>query len=331
MAFPEITRFHQPIDGVYHAPTASGEHKVELYQIRYCLALAETLNFTRAAERCFVSQPALTRAIQKLEDTLGGLLFERSKMAVSLTDFGRSMLPSLQQIYAATSQTRDLARRLQQERPEIVRVGIMCTIDLSVIFPAFIAFQTAHRRTDIQFHEGSMEALIDALDKGDVDVALVASPYAIARRFSGPVLYREDFVVAHASAHRFCDEPTISIVDLAGEPYCERSLCEFSTYIQRGMEERGIDVNVVQQTTREDWVQTMIRAGVGIAFMAESTALSSGLSFSHVAGTPFVREVRALLLSDRPRSAAIDELLAFLREFDWTGLPCLGNPLPAEG
>jgi DNA-binding transcriptional LysR family regulator len=315
---------------VYHAEPTSKERKVELYQIRYCLALAETLNFTRAAERCFVSQPALTRAIQKLEDTLGGLLFERSKVAVNLTDFGRSMLPSLQQIYAAASQTRDLARRLQQQRPEVVRVGIMCTIDLNAIFPAFVAFQTAHPRTDILFREGSMEALIDALDRGDIDVALLASPYAIARRFGGPVLYREDFVVAHASTHRFGSHPAISITDLAGEPYCERSLCEYSTYIQRGMEEWGIDVNVVQQTTREDWVQTMIRAGIGVAFVAESTALSGGLSFSHVAGTPFVREVRALLLSDRTRSAAIDELQAFLREFDWSSLPSLKKPLVSE-
>ena len=299
---------------------------MELYQIRYCLAVAETLNFTRAAERCFVSQPALTKAIQKLEDNLGGLLFDRSKVAVSLTDFGRSMLPSLQQIYAATSQTRELARRLQQDRSESLRVGIICTMDLNAIFPAFLAFQQAYPKADIQFREGSMEALIDALDKGDIDVALLASPHAIARRFSGPVLYTEDFVIAHASAHRFGKQPVMSMSDLQGEAYCQRSLCEYSIYIERVMAERGVDVKVVQQTPREDWVQTMVRAGVGVAFMAESTAVSGGLSFARVSDARFEREVRAMVLSDRPQTGAVDHLLAFLPGFDWSRIPCLKKP-----
>lgn len=296
---------------------------MELYQIRYCLAVADALNFTRAAERCFVSQPALTKAIQKLEETLGGLLFERSKVAVSLTDFGRSMLPSLQQIYAATSQTRELARRLQQDRSQAVRVGILCTIDLNALFPAFLAFQQACPKADIQFREGSMEALIDALDKGDIDLALLASPHAIARRFSGPVLYSEDFVIAHAPAHRFGTLPVLSLSDLQDEPYCQRSLCEYSLYIERVMAERGVDVKVVQQTPREDWVQTMVRAGVGVAFMAESTAVSGSLSFTRVPDARFVREVRAMVLSDRRQSPALDPLLAFLHGFDWSRIPCL--------
>lgn len=328
---PEITSFHRAIDRAYRAGNTIEECNVELYQIRYCLAVSETLNFTRAAERCFVSQPALTKAIQKLEDALGGLLFDRSKVAVNLTDFRRSMLPSLQQIYAATSQTRELARRLQQDRLETVRVGIMCTMDLSAIFPAFLAFQTAFPKIDIQFREGSMEALIDALDKGDIDLALLASPYAFARRFSGPVLYSENFVVAHASAHRFGQAPAMSLEDLEGEAYCERTLCEYSSYIQRELEERGIDVKVVQQTTREDWVQTMVRAGVGIAFMAESTAVSSGLSFNLVKDATFVREVRAMVLSDRPRSGAVEALQAFLPGFDWSRMPCLTKPVPSDG
>jgi LysR family hydrogen peroxide-inducible transcriptional activator len=303
---------------------------VELYQIRYCLAVAEALNFTRAAERCYVSQPALTKAIQKLEDALGGLLFDRSKVAVSLTDFGRSMLPSLQQIYAATSQTRELARRLQQDRTESLRVGIICTLDLNAIFPAFLAFQQAFPKADIQFREGSMEALIDALDKGDIDVALLASPYAFARRFSGPVLYAEDFVVAHPPAHRFGKLSVTSMSDLQGEAYCQRSLCEYSIYIERVMAERGVDVKVVQQTPREDWVQTMVRAGVGVAFMAESSALSGALPFARVSDARFVREVRAMVLSDRPQTGAVEHLMGFLPAFDWSRIPCLKKPAVAD-
>jgi LysR family hydrogen peroxide-inducible transcriptional activator len=101
---------------------------MELYQIRYFLAVAETLNFTRASERSYVSQPALTKAIQRLEETLGGRLFDRGKSAVQLTDFGRALLPNLQQVYDSALQARDEARRLAHPKREQVRVGVMCTI-----------------------------------------------------------------------------------------------------------------------------------------------------------------------------------------------------------
>ena len=68
--------------------------------MRYFLAVAETLNFTRAAEQCNVSQPALTRAVQQLEEELGGLLLRRERKLTHLTDFGRLIEPHLRQLFA---------------------------------------------------------------------------------------------------------------------------------------------------------------------------------------------------------------------------------------
>ena len=104
-----------------------GSLRMELYQIRYFLAVADTLNFTRASERSFVSQPALTKAIQRLEDTIGGRLFDRAKNAVQLTELGRAMLPNFRQIYESANHAREEARRLTREQKEVVRVGVMCT------------------------------------------------------------------------------------------------------------------------------------------------------------------------------------------------------------
>ncbi len=71
---------------------------MEMHQVRYFLAVADTLNFTRAAEQCHVSQPALTRAIQQLEEELGGLLLRRERKLTHLTDFGRLIEPHLRQL-----------------------------------------------------------------------------------------------------------------------------------------------------------------------------------------------------------------------------------------
>ena len=84
---------------------------MEMHQVRYFLAVADTLNFTRAAEQCHVSQPALTRAIQQLEEELGGLLLRREHKLTHLTDFGRLIEPHLRQLFADAEAARSTARR----------------------------------------------------------------------------------------------------------------------------------------------------------------------------------------------------------------------------
>lgn len=106
---------------------------MELYQIRYFLNLADTLNFTRASERSFVSQPALTKAIQRLEETVGGRLFDRTKSSVQLTDLGRAMLPTFQQLFNGAQEAKEQARRLTAVQHTAVQVGLMCTVDMEYL------------------------------------------------------------------------------------------------------------------------------------------------------------------------------------------------------
>ncbi|HEU4705101.1 MAG TPA: LysR family transcriptional regulator, partial [Sphingomicrobium sp.] len=82
---------------------------MELFQVRYVLAAAETLNFTRAAERCHVSQPALTRGIKAMEDELGAPIFSREGKRIRLSDFGRSILPTLRQMNEQAERARSIA------------------------------------------------------------------------------------------------------------------------------------------------------------------------------------------------------------------------------
>src|SRR5947207_15466178 len=84
---------------------------MEMHQVRYFLAVADTLNFTRAAEQCHVSQPALTRAIQQLEEELGGLLLRRERTLTHLTEFGRLIEPHLRQLAAAAEPAQTTAQR----------------------------------------------------------------------------------------------------------------------------------------------------------------------------------------------------------------------------
>jgi len=292
---------------------------MELYQIRYFLAVAETLNFTRASERAFVSQPALTKAIQRLEETLGGRLFDRSKTPVALTELGRAMLPSLKRLYDGTQEAREQARRLTREARDEVRVGVMCTIDFHQVLPGFVESQDHHSDVQLRFREGSLEALTDALDQGDVDIGVMCSPYDIPKRFRTQPLFREDYVLAIGDDHRFNGRVEIEMAELQRERYCERTMCEFSAYIERLLRARGVALEVVQSSAREDWIQALVRANYGVAFMPASIAGAAGLASVRTGDVPIVREVSVLTLADRPLSAAQQIVIDSLLAHRWSG------------
>ena len=298
---------------------------MELYQIRYFLAVAETLNFTRASERSFVSQPALTKAIQRLEEAIGGRLFDRTKSSVQLTELGRAMLPNFRQIYDTARAAREEARRFTRAQREVVRVGVMCTIDFQQVLPGFVESQERYG-IDLQFREGNLEALTDDLDRGDVDLGIMCSPYDTPRRFAATPLFREDYVVAIGDDHRFIGREAITMAELDHERYCERIYCEFSSYIERLLEERGVRLEVVQQSHREDWIQAFVRSNFGIAFMPHSIAQAAGLAHVLTADCPIVREVKVLLQAERPATPTQQSVIDSLAAHAWNGAAAAARP-----
>src|SRR5919108_5328137 len=105
---------------------AEEDAAMEMHQIRYFLAVCETLNFTRAAEQCNVTQPALTRAIQKLEEELGGLLFRRERNLSHVTDLGRLMRPHLEHVLEETEAAKSTAKGFMKLENAPLRLGVMC-------------------------------------------------------------------------------------------------------------------------------------------------------------------------------------------------------------
>ena len=97
---------------------------MELYQARYFINLAKTLNFTRAAEACNVTQPALTRAVQRLEDEFGGPLLHRERNLTQLTELGRQLLPLIEQTYNAAETAKALALGFKQRADAPLRLGL---------------------------------------------------------------------------------------------------------------------------------------------------------------------------------------------------------------
>ena len=114
---------------------------MEMHQVRYFLAVARALSFTRAAEVCRVSQPALTTAIKKLEAQLGSPLFHREGRQVALTEFGRRMQPHLSQILEQEKAAEAVAKDFRLLNQVPVRLGVMSTIGPMRLAPLLAAFE----------------------------------------------------------------------------------------------------------------------------------------------------------------------------------------------
>ena len=118
---------------------------MEMQQVRYFVALCETLNFTRAAERCNVTQPALSRAIQQLEDEVGGLLFRRERNLTHITDLGALLRPRFQQVVDELSGVRVEASKFLCLSDASLKVGVMCTIGPRRFTGLLTDFNRRHR------------------------------------------------------------------------------------------------------------------------------------------------------------------------------------------
>src|SRR5215210_866204 len=143
---------------------------MEMQQVRYFVALARELNFTRAAEQCNVSQPALTRAIQQLEHELGGPLFHRERSNTHLSELGRMMLPYLQSVEESCRAARDQAKAVKTLERATLTIGTMCTIGPQLVSELLVRFQAQHPAVEVRVIDAGAAEMIAMLEKGDIEV-----------------------------------------------------------------------------------------------------------------------------------------------------------------
>ena len=200
---------------------------MEMHQVRYFLALARTLNFTRAAEQANVSQPALTRAIQLLEAELGGPLFRRERANTHLSELGRIMQPYLETILAQSEAARDHAQRLSKLESATLHVGAMCTIGPAMVSDFIVRFSDRHPEVELRVSDRPAGELLELLAAGRVDLALYAGPDELDDRFHGLSLFEERFVICVPPTHRLAGQNVVRGLDLHGERYVNRANCEY--------------------------------------------------------------------------------------------------------
>jgi DNA-binding transcriptional LysR family regulator len=292
---------------------------MEMHEIRYFLAVCETLNFTRAAERVNVTQPALTRAIQKIEDELGGLLFRRERGRTHLTDFGQLLRPRLEEVIKHSEAVKSAARSFLKLDDAPLKLGVMCTIG-PLRFMSFLArFRADHPGVQLSLVEGVPERLSEQLLAGELDVAIMAQPGAFDERLDLRPLYREPYVIAFPPGHRFESMNAVPVAAVAGEDYLLRMNCEYKHHIGDMCRRHGFNTARVYRSEREDWIQAMVLAGMGVTFLPAYSPLIAGLQTRVVVDPEIAREVALVSIAGRRFSPAVASFVRAVRSYKWGG------------
>jgi LysR family hydrogen peroxide-inducible transcriptional activator len=301
---------------------------MEIHEIRYFLAVCQTLNFTRAAEQCNVSQPALTRAIQKMEGELGGLLFSRERSNTHLTELGRLMQPHLEEVMARTKAAKDSASRFLRLESAHLRLGVMCTVG-PLRFVGFLnRFRADHPGIELMLNESVPARLTEALLQGELDMAVMAQPDGFDERLKAEPLYAERFVVACSVGHPFARRNAITMKEMDGQIYLQRINCEFRDALREQCEASGAQLVRSYRSEREDWIQTMVAAGMGVCFLPEFCATLPGLVLRPVLDPEVTRQVCLVTVAGRRWSSPLASFVQSLRRYRWVETEDARSPMP---
>lgn len=292
---------------------------MELFQIRYVLAAAETLNFTRAAERCSVSQPALTKAVKNLEQELKAPIFNREGKRIRLSDFGRSILPTLRQMHEQAERAKSIAEdyRLLDKVP--VRIGVLATVGPARLARYLRSFHSSHEGVEVEVSEGSLPDLLRRLDEGELDLA-VANPFeGVPASLHVHPLYSEKYVAVLPPEHPLAERNIVRLKDLSGQPYVDRLSCEMREMFASVCNDNAVELYARFRSEREDWVQAMVLARIGLAVMPEYSVTVPDLVQRPIIDPAISRTIALLSVPGRPFSQATAAMVRTAQAFKWPG------------
>lgn len=266
---------------------------MEIYQLRYFLAVAETGNFTKAAQRSFISQPSLSQQILNLEEELGQTLFDRLGRKAVLTEAGKTLLDGAHRIISEVDQTLGELKSDPLSGPRVF-VGAIPTVA-----PFFLPGVVAHCRANnihisLQTQEDFRRPLIEGLLDGKLDWALLSLPLN-EPRLHLEKLYSEPLWVAMSAAHPLATAPKITFAELRYENFI--LLGETSTLtsqIQRYCGEHHFEPKIVHRCGQLATVKSLAAMNLGLSVLPQSARSATdpeGLVFRKFTGIAPSRDI----------------------------------------
>ena len=287
---------------------------MDLYQLRYFLAIVETQNFSRAAERAFVSQPTLSTGIKKLEEELGSPLFNRDKRRITLTAAGNRLLPRARTIiYECNAAKMDASDHSATQR---LQVGIHPLLPIKQIARLLSDYKKSHSEVQIALKQGSAEELEGWLDEGRVDIS-IGLPPSTEGKFQFEKLLTTKCVLAMARNHPLASRAVIPMQVLTRRDFIHRSHCVTETEVTRTFARAGVNPHIVFRTNEDDKAISLVSEGVGICVMPDILN-SPGMVMTPVEGVDINRTI-GISWSAEKMNDLVNGFQHFASSHSWKG------------
>lgn len=290
---------------------------MDLNQVRYFLNLAETLNFTEAARVSGISQPSLTKAIQRLEDEFGGPVLYRDGKDTRLTALGRDLIVEFMRIQSALENITELAENSVAGRSRKINIGVASTIAPRVFAKFWALVLKELPEVELLLHPlNPGEAEAEVLS-GKYDMCLLTNPPEPNFKLTIQPLFQERLRLALASHHPLAGTDEITPEQMMEQPYIDRMHCEFRTQLIKHFMDRNIVMRPRFQSEREDWVQQMVAQGAGVCSLPEHSAIVDGIVLRAVKGLTLSRNISMVAVSGSANPREVRVILGLSKDFNW--------------
>ncbi|MEX0305038.1 MAG: LysR family transcriptional regulator [Leisingera sp.] len=290
---------------------------MDLRRIRQFLLLADTLNFSEAARRSGVSQPALSKSIRKLEEELGGSLIRREGRLTHLTHLGRAMALHLAEVARSAASAEAEARRISSGNVQPLEIAVMCTVGPYRLSRFMLSYLEAHQDVEITLHDVPAMKIGEDLLSGRVDLAILGAPVSDAGRLHHIELYTEDMVMACAAGHPYAARPEVNLEDLSRQPYLDRLHCEFRDTFMATAVRENVPMRISVRSEREDWIQYLVKTGQGVTILPRHSVVMDGIATVPLAREDMKRSVLLSVAAGRQDSEAVQQFVSQARKFSW--------------
>jgi LysR family hydrogen peroxide-inducible transcriptional activator len=244
-----------------------------LNELKFIVALAKSRNFRKAAEVCYVSQPALSLAVKKLEDELGVLLFERSRNDVTMTAVGELVIEQATRVIEEAKRIKEIAKQGNNQLAGPLKLGVIYSVG-PYLLPEIIPALRKHAPEMPLIVEENLTSNLEAqLRSGVIDVAIIALPFELSGVITMP-LYEEEFVVVVPSTHEWSNQEEVDASSLADEKVLllNSGHC-FSNQVVQACPSLTRNGEVLQGNSL-DTVRNMVASNLGITVLPMSATIS---------------------------------------------------------
>jgi DNA-binding transcriptional LysR family regulator len=307
---------------------------MELRHLRYFVAVAEALNFTKASARLRVAQPALSRQMTDLEDDLGVDLMKRSPRGVTLTAEGKLFLDEVRELLKRADESVEKVRALARGEYGELHVGYAPSPTVEILPPALAAFQKAVPRVKVLLHDLSSDELIAGLQNGTLELAIMVPPAGDqAAGIQFEVLRTYPLCVAMTAMHPFARMKSIPLEKLAAEPLVilrRKEYPEFDHYFDRLFASVPAKPPIAVECDSASSLITEVEAGRGIALANTVFKLVTGnrLLYRPLTGTTEVLSVGIARATKGDVTPAGERFCEILRKI--SGRTTMAKPKPAR-